>query len=66
MDRNLIDLIESNGLTLHGDIEHFAHLVAEEERQRCALLILKKSRQLDVPLEQAWCLTLIVQDWLAE
>ena len=27
-------LIEANGLTLHGDIEHFAHLVAEKEREQ--------------------------------
>ena len=27
-------LIEANGLTLHGDIEHFAALVASAERQR--------------------------------
>lgn len=35
MDRELIKLIEDNGLTLHGDIEHFAHLVAEREREAC-------------------------------
>lgn len=29
MSPDLIHLIESNGLTLHGDIEHFAHLVEE-------------------------------------
>ena len=27
-------LIEANGLTLHGDIEHFAALVASAERER--------------------------------
>jgi len=27
-------LIENNGLTLHGDIEHFAELVAQRERER--------------------------------
>jgi hypothetical protein len=27
-------LIEANGLTLHGDIEHFAALVADAERER--------------------------------
>jgi hypothetical protein len=27
-------LIEDNGLTLHGDIEHFAELVRENERKR--------------------------------
>jgi hypothetical protein len=26
-------LIENNGLTLHGDIEHFAELVAQRERE---------------------------------
>ena len=29
-------LIEANGLTLHGDIEHFAELVAQHEREACA------------------------------
>lgn len=36
MNPDLIRLIESNGLTLHGDIEYFAHLVAEAEREACA------------------------------
>ena len=27
-------LIEANGLTLHGDIEHFAALVASAEREK--------------------------------
>lgn len=27
-------LIEDNGLMLHGDIEHFAELVREDERKR--------------------------------
>jgi hypothetical protein len=31
-------LIEANGLTLHGDIEHFANLVAQHEREACAKL----------------------------
>ena len=31
-DQKLIRLIEDNGLNLHGDIEHFAHLVAAAER----------------------------------
>lgn len=38
MDPELIKLIEDNGLTLHGDIEFFAHLVAEREREACAKL----------------------------
>ena len=28
-------LVEDNGLTLHGDIEHFAALVAAAEREAC-------------------------------
>jgi hypothetical protein len=28
------ELIEANGLTLHGDIEHFAELVRADERDR--------------------------------
>ena len=39
MNPNLIRLIEENGLTLHGDIEHFAHLVAAAEREACAKLV---------------------------
>ena len=35
-DQKLIRLIEDNGLNLHGDIEHFAHLVAAAEREACA------------------------------
>lgn len=31
-------LIEANGLTLHGDIEHFAALVSSAEREACAKL----------------------------
>jgi hypothetical protein len=30
----VFELIEANGLTLHGDIEHFAALVAAAERER--------------------------------
>lgn len=30
----IIKLVEDNGLTLHGDIEHFAELVAQHERER--------------------------------
>ncbi len=30
------ELIEANGLTLHGDIEHFAELVRADEREACA------------------------------
>ena len=33
---NVFKLIEDNGLNLHGDIEHFAELVRQEEREACA------------------------------
>ena len=32
----VFELIEANGLTLHGDIEHFAELVRADEREACA------------------------------
>lgn len=32
----IIKLIETNGLNLHGDIEHFTALVAAHEREECA------------------------------
>ena len=35
---NVFKLIEDNGLNLHGDIEHFAELVAQQEREACAKL----------------------------
>jgi hypothetical protein len=33
---DVFKLIEDNGLTLHGDIEHFAELVRADEREACA------------------------------
>jgi hypothetical protein len=39
MNPNLIRLIEENGLTLHGDIEYFALLVAEEEGEKIASMV---------------------------
>jgi hypothetical protein len=33
---NVFKLIEDHGLTLHGDIEHFAELVRADEREACA------------------------------
>jgi len=33
---NIFKLIEEYGLTLHGDIEHFAELVRADEREACA------------------------------
>ena len=32
--KTVFELIEANGLTLHGDIEHFAELVRADERER--------------------------------
>ena len=34
-------LIEANGLTLHGDIEHFAALVAQRERDELTVMFLE-------------------------
>ena len=36
IEMNVFKLIEDNKLQLHGDIEYFAHLVAEAEREACA------------------------------
>ena len=42
MNERIKELIEANGLTLHGDIEHFAALVEAaaraDEREACAKL----------------------------
>jgi len=38
-DKELIKLIESSGATLHGDIEFFAYLIAEREREACAATV---------------------------
>jgi len=32
--KSVFELIEKHGLTLHGDIEHFAELVRADERDR--------------------------------
>lgn len=34
-------LIEAHGLTLHGDIEHFAELVAQRERDELTVMFLE-------------------------
>ena len=34
--KTAFELIEANGLTLHGDIEHFAEVIREDEREACA------------------------------
>jgi hypothetical protein len=38
-EMNVFKLIEEHGLTLHGDIEHFAELVRADEREACARLV---------------------------
>jgi hypothetical protein len=37
--KTAFQLIEEHGLTLHGDIEHFAELVRADEREACAKVI---------------------------
>ena len=51
MNQYLIKLIERNGLTLHGDIEHFAELVRADEREACAKECWK---QMGLLPTQAW------------
>ena len=37
--KTIFQLIEEHGLTLHGDIEHFAELVRADEREACAKVV---------------------------
>ena len=37
--KTAFQLIEEHGLTLHGDIEHFAELVRADEREACAKVV---------------------------
>ena len=39
---NVFKLIEDNGLTLHGDIEHFAELIRQEEREKVAAWMIRR------------------------
>jgi hypothetical protein len=50
--RTVYELIEANGLNLHGDIEHFAELVRADERELCAK-VCEPQEQHDDPLT-AW------------
>jgi hypothetical protein len=34
--REIVKIIEENGLQLHGDIEHFVYLIEEYVREECA------------------------------
>jgi hypothetical protein len=42
----IIKLVEDSGLTLHGDIEHFAELVAQHEREACAKLFDERDKDI--------------------
>ena len=49
------ELIEAHGLTLHGDIEHFAALVEAHEREACAALCFSIwNKWLDTPEEDRY------------
>ena len=37
--RTVFELIEANGLALHGDIEHFAEIVRADERERITKML---------------------------
>ena len=39
---NVFKLIKDNGLTLHGDIEHFAELVRQKEREKVAAWMMER------------------------
>ena len=39
---NVFKLVEDNGLTLHGDIEHFAELIRQEEREKVAAWMMQR------------------------
>jgi hypothetical protein len=46
--KTAIELIEANGLNLHGDIEHFAALVAAAEREACKKLAQEQAAEYKV------------------
>ena len=41
------ELIEALGLTLHGDIEHFAELVEAQEREECSKVCIQMANRCD-------------------
>lgn len=51
MDPELIRIIEDNNLQLHGDIEYFAEMVAQREREACAQTIEELLEALEDALE---------------
>ena len=36
---NVFELIEKHGIELHGDIEYFAELIRQDEREACAKVV---------------------------
>lgn len=38
---NVFELIEKHGIELHGDIEYFAELIRQDEREACERLCLQ-------------------------
>lgn len=38
---NVFELIEKHGIELHGDIEYFAELIRQDEREACEKLCLQ-------------------------
>lgn len=48
MNPELIRLIESNGIQIHGDVEYFAELVAAAEREACAKVCERLPAQQDI------------------
>ena len=48
MNPELIRLIESNEIQIHGDVEYFAELVAATEREACAKVCERLPAQQDI------------------
>ena len=48
MNPELIRLIESNEIQIHGDVEYFAELVAAAEREACAKVCERLPAQQDI------------------
>ena len=55
-------LIEDNGLTLHGDIEHFAALVASAEREACAKVCEEQMQGKSIWVEGARACSLTIRE----
>jgi hypothetical protein len=45
---DVFKLIEKHGIELHGDIEYFAELIRQDERERCAQICLHGT---DMPVQ---------------